>query len=86
MSQGEIADLVVGQDDHLFKAHTIATRKGSQAAREIVVQDQIPAAEDLFGQEVGETAIGRAIGRKWNYVVNIAVQHEERRGARKIQL
>ena len=80
--------LRVRERDHLLQPLLVAAGQHAQAAAEIVVQHQRPAAEHLLGQELREHAV-RAIVRRRRRCArsrSVAVEHERRRRAGEIQL
>ena len=79
---GEVADFAVGEDDHFFEAGGVGAGEGAEAAGEVVVENEVPAAEDLLGEEVGEGGELVAVGDE---VLNIAVEGEEDRGAGEVE-
>ena len=72
----QVADLLVRANHHLFKPRAVASGESTQTARQIVVQHQIPPAEYLLGEEVGEAAVGTAVFGERHEVVHVAVQDE----------
>ena len=76
--------LFVSAHHHVFQARSIPPGEGSQAASQIVIQHQVPTAEDLLRQKIRKPAVGRSIGRKRDQIVHIAVQYKEGCRARKI--
>ena len=58
---GEVGHLLVGQRDHFLQTLAVAARKRPQASRQIVVEHQIPAAEELLGQKLGQDAVAELV-------------------------
>jgi hypothetical protein len=83
----EVANLAVGQRDHLLEPLVVAPAERAQSAAEIVVEHQRPAAEQLLGQELHEHAVARsAVAGDAKQIVGVAMQDERGGGTREIQI
>ena len=60
----QVAELPVGERHHLLQPLAVAPGERAQAAAEVVVQHQVPAAEQLLGEELGERAVARLVRRR----------------------
>ena len=60
----EVADLLVGERDHVLEPLLVAAGERAQPAPQVVVEDQRPAAEQLLGEKLGEHAVPRVIVRR----------------------
>jgi len=75
----QIADFFVGADDHLLQARSVTSGKSAQPASKIVIEHQVPAAEYLLREEIGETAVGRSVAGQRHLVMHVPAQHEQGR-------
>ena len=79
---GEVADFAVGEDDHFLQPGRVRAGEGAEATGEIVVENEIPTAEDLLGEKVRQGGEFVAVGDE---VLDVAVQSEEHRGAGEVE-
>ncbi len=87
---GEVADATGRERDHVAQSLLAAAGEHAQAAAQVVVQHEVPAAEQLLREELGDRAVGRGLGRvdvgERHEVVRVAVQHEDRRRSGEVEV
>ncbi len=74
-----LADPLGGLRDHPAQAVGVVAGEDAEPLAEVIPEDDVPGAEDLGGQEIGQAAVARdraaGLGSR-HEVVDVAVQHE----------